>query len=152
MTIFRAPNPRRPAQRNLRAPLVTRSGRYQGRGFTLPPVERNHGNLIGMWSVSEDLCLQVAREMRWAGVNAVPWDSGGGVGGIGIAPGDTPPDEIRFFFGTADSTWAGELLDENGDVAGSLATRVPSTSTDPVQIANAIMMSIASLLLTQHDR
>jgi hypothetical protein len=77
--------------------------------------------------MSEELCEQVASELSSSGMNAVSWDSGGGTVGVGIAPGDTPPGELRFFFGTAGPTWAGELLDDDGETVGKLHTDVPAT-------------------------
>ena len=90
----------------------------------------------------EELCEQVAEVLRSLGLNALSWDAGGGMVGVGVAPGGTPPDELRFFFGTADSVWAGELLDEEGEVIGSLSTSVPSAEPHPAQIAAGIVQAI----------
>lgn len=93
--------------------------------------------------MSEMLCKQVAEEMRRSGMNAVCWDSGGGVFGVGVARGGTPPDELRFFFGTADAQWEGEVLGEDGEVVEGLHIGIPSESNDPRRIAAGIFRAIA---------
>jgi hypothetical protein len=99
--------------------------------------------------MSEELCERVAQELTWSGMNAVSWDSGGGMFGVGIAPGDTPPDELRFFFGTAGSTWAGELLDDDGETIGELHTDVSSDSAQPREIASGVLRAIADFARTR---
>jgi len=92
-----------------------------------------------------DLVEEVAGRLRGFGMNAVFWDSGGGTVGVGIAQGGVSPDELKFYFGTAAEVWAGEILDESGQVVGSLWTDAPSGGTDADSICAAIIKSIARL-------
>ncbi|MBE0610055.1 MAG: hypothetical protein IH609_11770 [Dehalococcoidia bacterium] len=91
----------------------------------------------------EVLIGKVAAKLRALGLNAVSWNSGGGVEGVGIAPGGTPPDELLFYFGTADDVWAGEVLSDDGEVTGGVATTVDSASVNPDEIATGILRAIA---------
>lgn len=93
---------------------------------------------------------EVARCLRTFGLNAVSWDSGGGMIGVGIAVGDSPPDELRYFFGTAAETWAGEVLDDVGEVETGLTTTVASSVTDAAQVAAGILQALADFASLQH--
>lgn len=101
--------------------------------------------------MSEMLCKQVAEELRLSGLNAVCWDSGGGVFGIGVAPGGTPPDELRFFFGTAGEFWAGEVFDDDGEVADSAITDVPSDSDEPLLVAAGILRALSDRAMSRWE-
>ncbi len=97
----------------------------------------------------DEICDRVATELRALGFNAVSWDSGGGMVGVGIARGDSPPDELTFFFGTAGASWEGEVLDDAGENVGSMTTSVDADSDDPRAIAAAIAQAIARLAAEQ---
>jgi len=99
--------------------------------------------------MSDAFARQVASELSFAGLNAVTWDSGGGNVGVGICPGDVPPDEVRFFFGTADSTWAGEVLDDEGNTIAGLATTVSSEASEPRAVAAGIIRALADYVMTR---
>ncbi len=101
-----------------------------------------------MGAVTTTLAEEEARELRRLGLNAVCWDCGGGTQGVGIAPGGTQPDYLRFYFGTAADTWAGEVLDDDGNVVGGIVTSVNSASQDLQVIAAGILDGLADLART----
>jgi len=103
----------------------------------------------GAAMTTEAQAEHVARSLRRNGLNAVSWDSGGGMVGIGIAPGGTPPDELRFFFGTADEQWAGEVLAEEGETIAGVATDVDSDESDPEIVAAGIFRALAAYVSHQ---
>jgi hypothetical protein len=96
-----------------------------------------------MTDLDEATAAHIAESLRSFGLNAVSWDSGGGIIGVGIAPGGTPPDELRFFFGTAAETWAGEVLNGDGEVEAGLTTSVPTSTKDTSAIAASILYALA---------
>jgi hypothetical protein len=98
--------------------------------------------------MSVELVQLVAAQLRQAGLNAVVWDSGGGAIGVGICPGDAPPDSLRFFFGTADANWSGEVIEDDGETVGSIETNVSTQSTEPGEIAAAIILGIGHFVQT----
>jgi len=90
--------------------------------------------------VTSATLTQTAEALRAVGLNATTWDSGGGIEGIAIAAGDEPLDEPRFFFGTAGSQWAGEVLEES---SYGVTTDVPASETDPKRIASGIILALS---------
>ncbi len=92
----------------------------------------------------EELCEQVAGVLQSLGMNAVTWDADGAVG-VGLAPGGTPPEELRFFFGTAASVWSGELFDDEAKSCGRYQPHSRPASREPGIIAAGIVQAIAKL-------
>lgn len=91
---------------------------------------------------------EVVEILRTCGVNATEWDSGGGMVGIAVCRGDAPPDEASFYFGDADTTWAAEVLDEEGNQIGDLPTGVDTESEDPNALAAGILQALAEYALS----
>ena len=89
--------------------------------------------------------------MRTAGLNAAAWDSGGSTQGVGINRTENPSDGFALFFGTAGSTWAGEVLDD-GEVVGAVETAIPSESEEVDRIADGIVSAIADFMAKQQQR
>jgi hypothetical protein len=89
---------------------------------------------------------QVADHLRSVGVNAVSWNSGDEVFGVGIAAGTEAPDELSFFFGTAAENWAGERFGVDGEESLGVLTDVPSGETDSAKVARGILVALAAEL------
>jgi hypothetical protein len=82
---------------------------------------------------------ETVEALRAFGVNAATWDSGGGMEGIAIAADEQSVDEPQFFFGTAGSHWAGEVLEAPSE---GVTTDVPANETDPKRIASGIILAL----------
>lgn len=90
-------------------------------------------------SAEENLLETVAVLLRQGGVNAGWQDTGGGTYCVVIADADGDVDEPRFWFGTADESWAGQV---DGSPS-ALWTDVPSSENSPERIAEGILAALA---------
>lgn len=86
----------------------------------------------------------IAISLQSVGVNAAVWNTGGDT--LCIAVFGIGEDVPFVVFGTAAGTWAGELLDAEGNGIGSCVLDVSSDSEDAPEIAADIVHAIATML------
>jgi hypothetical protein len=95
----------------------------------------------------DELFAAVAEALRSVGLNAGTQDTGGGTECVVVASADRSLDEPRFWFGTAGEHWAAEVEDE----AMGIDTDVPSSATDPNEIAAGILSALARMILPRTE-